>query len=169
VFIPDIGGREIALRRSNRPTSVYDTILFPTDGSEGTVAVAHRAGDLAATYDATVSVCAVVDARNRFGGSATEVDAADLGDARRVDAERAVEDAVAALPDGVETETTVAAGVPAGVIPDLAVEVGADLVVMGTRGRTGLDRSLHGSVTERVVRTAPVPVLTVPLASAEPS
>jgi nucleotide-binding universal stress UspA family protein len=169
VFTLDIGGREIARRGSNRPTSVYDTILLPTDGGDGTAAVARHAGDLAATYDATVSVCAVVDARNRFGGSATEVAAADLRDARRVDAGRAAADAVAALPDGVETETTVAAGVPAGVIPDLAATVGADLVVMGTHGRTGLDRSLHGSVTERVVRTAAVPVLAVPLASADGS
>uniref|UniRef100_UPI00387E9FE4 universal stress protein n=1 Tax=Haloarcula regularis TaxID=3033392 RepID=UPI00387E9FE4 len=36
-----------------------------------------------------------------------------------------------------------------------------DLVVMGTHGRTGLERYLLGSVTEKLVRTAPVPVLTV--------
>lgn len=37
----------------------------------------------------------------------------------------------------------------------------ADLIVMGTRGRSGLDRYLLGSVTEKVVRTANVPVFTV--------
>jgi nucleotide-binding universal stress UspA family protein len=36
-----------------------------------------------------------------------------------------------------------------------------DLVVMGTHGRTGLDRYLLGSVTEKLVRTSPVPVLSV--------
>jgi len=36
-----------------------------------------------------------------------------------------------------------------------------DLIVMGTHGRTGLDRYLLGSVTEKVVRTADVPVVTV--------
>ncbi len=42
-------------------------------------------------------------------------------------------------------------------------ELGADLVVMGTHGRRGLSRAILGSVAERVVRTAAVPVMTVPL------
>jgi nucleotide-binding universal stress UspA family protein len=44
----------------------------------------------------------------------------------------------------------------------VAKAIDADLVVMGTHGRTGLARALVGSVAERVVRTSPVPVLTVP-------
>ena len=47
-------------------------------------------------------------------------------------------------------------------IVDAAEELGADLIVMGTHGRTGLARMLIGSVAERVVRTSTVPVLTVP-------
>ena len=43
----------------------------------------------------------------------------------------------------------------------IAVEVNADLVVIGTHGRTGLSHVLLGSTAERVVRTCPVPVLTV--------
>ena len=43
-----------------------------------------------------------------------------------------------------------------------AVERGADLIVMGTRGLSGLKRFALGSVAEKVVRTAPCPVLTVP-------
>ena len=43
----------------------------------------------------------------------------------------------------------------------MARELGADLIVMGTHGRTGLRRLLMGSVAERVVREAPCPVLTV--------
>ncbi|MFN3285622.1 MAG: universal stress protein, partial [bacterium] len=46
-------------------------------------------------------------------------------------------------------------------IVEAAADVGADLVVMGTHGRTGVDRILFGSVAEHVVRTSPVPVLTV--------
>jgi nucleotide-binding universal stress UspA family protein len=47
-------------------------------------------------------------------------------------------------------------------IVDVAKEIGADMIVMGTHGRTGLTRMLVGSVAERVVRSSPVPVLTVP-------
>lgn len=54
-------------------------------------------------------------------------------------------------------------GDPVREILNAAVAVGADVIVMGTHGRTGLQRLLLGSVTERVVRRSPVPVLTVSL------
>ena len=47
------------------------------------------------------------------------------------------------------------------VIPGVAEEIGADLIVMGTHGRRGLSRALLGSVAEYVVRISRVPVLTV--------
>jgi nucleotide-binding universal stress UspA family protein len=47
------------------------------------------------------------------------------------------------------------------VIVHTAIETGADLIVMGTHGRRGLSRALLGSVAELVVRTSPVPVLTI--------
>jgi nucleotide-binding universal stress UspA family protein len=52
-------------------------------------------------------------------------------------------------------------GRPASEIDAYARSVDADLVAMGTRGRHGENRFLIGSVAERVVRTCPVPVLTV--------
>ena len=55
----------------------------------------------------------------------------------------------------------VAAGPPAETIVHVARERGADLIVMGTHGRTGLSHMLLGSVAEKVVRLAPCPVLTV--------
>jgi len=58
-------------------------------------------------------------------------------------------------------EAEVAAGQPAETIVRVARERNADLVVMGTHGRTGLQHVLLGSVAEKVVRLAPCPVLTV--------
>jgi nucleotide-binding universal stress UspA family protein len=54
-----------------------------------------------------------------------------------------------------------ASGPPADTIVRIAEERGVDLIVMGTHGRTGLQHMLLGSVAEKVVRTAPCPVLTV--------
>ncbi|HEY0466390.1 MAG TPA: universal stress protein [Polyangiaceae bacterium] len=53
------------------------------------------------------------------------------------------------------------AGVPWEEVLAAAVQVKANLIVMGTHGRRGLERALLGSVAERVVRMSPVPVLTV--------
>lgn len=58
-------------------------------------------------------------------------------------------------------QTLVRAGDARDVILQTAEELEADLIVMGTHGRRGLSRALLGSVAEMIVRTSPVPVLTV--------
>jgi len=60
---------------------------------------------------------------------------------------------------GIQTETLVIEGVPYDAIVTRANEWKADLIVMGTHGRTGLSHALAGSVAERVVRLAKCPVL----------
>ena len=62
---------------------------------------------------------------------------------------------------GVTARPLVVSGNPGEVIPEAAKEYGADLLVMGTHGRTGVSRMLLGSVASRVISTAPCPVLTV--------
>ncbi|WP_081443462.1 universal stress protein [Haloterrigena turkmenica] len=62
---------------------------------------------------------------------------------------------------GLEAKGVVRTGVPAEEIADFAAEIDADMIVMGTAGRTGLEKRIVGSVTDTVVRTAPVPVVTV--------
>jgi nucleotide-binding universal stress UspA family protein len=61
----------------------------------------------------------------------------------------------------VLVETRLMEGEPASAIVAMAREMGADLIVIGSHGRTGLDRLLMGSVAEHVVRKASCPVLTV--------
>lgn len=65
------------------------------------------------------------------------------------------------LPDGVRVHYTVVRGSPADEIITQATSHHADVIVMGTHGRKGLDRLLAGSVAEKVVRHAPCSVLTV--------
>jgi len=63
--------------------------------------------------------------------------------------------------EGVSAESMGNHGRPEDVIVELARERKADLIVMGTHGRTGLPHVLLGSVAERVIRNAPCPVITV--------
>ena len=63
--------------------------------------------------------------------------------------------------EGLSAEFAAHRGSPERAIVAAAAEKGADLIVMGTHGRTGLAHVLLGSVAERVVRTAPCPVITV--------
>lgn len=142
-----------------RPESgIYDHILVPTDGSNGTRGAVEHAVDLATTYDATLHTVYVVE---------TDL-GIDFSVPGTLDAlEEAGENAIAeviqqAEAGGVETiEGVVAQGAPHRVVLEYVDEHDVDLVVMGTHGRTGLDRYLLGSVTEKVVRLSDVPVLTV--------
>jgi nucleotide-binding universal stress UspA family protein len=63
--------------------------------------------------------------------------------------------------DNVRLTTYVRVGHPVDEINQFCKETSCDLIVMGTHGRSGLAHLLIGSVTERVVRTSPVPVLTI--------
>jgi nucleotide-binding universal stress UspA family protein len=62
---------------------------------------------------------------------------------------------------GVAESCVITSNAPADAIVDYAKNVAIDLIVLGTHGRGGVSRLLLGSVAERVVRTAPCPVLTV--------
>ena len=68
---------------------------------------------------------------------------------------------------GVATSDVVAQGKPSAEIIRYAAENGVDMIVLGTHGKGMLDQALFGSTTERVVRRAPCPVLTVRMAGHE--
>ena len=139
--------------------TLYDTILVPTDGSrEGEQALAH-AFDLAATHDATIRALYVINAASYGGLQMNTLEG--IADALHGQGEVAVGRVEDLAPADVPVETVVRDGTPSHVIVEEAATTDCDLVVMGTHGRGGIDRLLLGSVTERVVRQSPVPVLTV--------
>ena len=138
---------------------MYRNILIPTDGSEGAERAIDRGLELAETYGATVHALYVVQPVHT-----AEYTGDQILNALRAEGERAT----AAVADRgkereIPVETDVRTGTPHREILEYADEHDADLVVMGTHGRTGLDRYLLGSVTEKIVRLSPVPVLTVSL------
>jgi nucleotide-binding universal stress UspA family protein len=136
---------------------MYRNVLVPTDGSEAADRALARGIDLARAFDGSVHVLYVVEPLQT-----AEYDAGAIYDALRTEGERATEAAAERVREaGLPVETAVEVGVPHTTILEYADAHGADLVVMGTHGRTGLDRYLLGSVTEKVVRLSDVPVLTV--------
>lgn len=84
-----------------------------------------------------------------------------LSDVRDAAARRLEKSAHKVQEAGVACETHILHAPPSEGIVEAARSVGADLIVMGTRGLTGLKHVLLGSVAERVLRTAPCPVLTI--------
>jgi len=160
---------ERTLRRSPVPVltvhdetvldAAFERILVPTDGSGPADDAVDHAIRLAVAADAAIHVVHVVDRTvvpdEETGGPVLESLEA-VGRA-------AVEDVIArAEAAGVHSvEASVLSGAPAQAIVDYAADRDADLVVMGTHGRSGVDRYLLGSVTEKVVRLAEAPVLSV--------
>ena len=76
-------------------------------------------------------------------------------------AEKAMAQFVSENFEGVETKAEVVVGYAAEEILEIAAKEEADLIVMGTHGRKGIDRILFGSVAERVVKNSHLPVLTI--------
>ena len=138
---------------------MYDEILVPTDGSEASRRAIEHAVDLASKYDARIHALYVVDTSVYLTLETGAEMVIESLEEEGKSAVRAVEDAATAA--GVEVVTEVVDGSAHDAILSYVADNGIDLVVMGTHGRTGLDRYLLGSVTERVVRTSDVPVLTV--------
>lgn len=145
----------------------WKTILCPVDFSESCERVLEVAAHVAAGEGARVTLLHVTDAHGGLSDAARVVPeggGAPVGMARyaRESALAELDRCARPLRDkGLTVESAFASGPVAPAILRAAEELGADLVVMGTHGRTGLAHVVLGSVAERVMRGARVPVLTV--------
>ncbi|WP_135536068.1 universal stress protein [Halostella pelagica] len=141
---------------------MYERILLPTDGSEGSQRAIDHAVAIADETGATIHAVNVVDTSEyqTLDGPIME-----SIEARGHKALEAVEEVGSRAT--VAVETTIRHGIPHTEILAAASDLDVDVIVMGTNGRTGLDRVLLGSVAERVVREAIVPVTTVRAIEAE--
>ncbi len=138
---------------------MYETILFPTDGSDHAATVAEHAFEAAKTRSATLHVLSVVDDRAFLVLDDARVEQV-RGDLKATAREATDAAATRAAEAGLEVETAIDTGHPAECIVDYATEHDVDLIVMGTSG-DDYENNVVGSVSQRVVRTAPVPVTTV--------
>jgi nucleotide-binding universal stress UspA family protein len=137
-------------------------ILVPVDFSEPSLDALDYAVELARALRSSIEILCVVEplAYAPLAGPAI-----DLG-ALRSEQERIARVRLSALRRDlagrrVRCRTDLRVGAPYRIIVDRVAKLPADLVVMGTQGRRGLSHMLLGSVAERVMRSAPCPVLTV--------
>ena len=140
---------------------MYDDVLIPTDGSDTVPETLAHGLEIASNHDATVHALYVVDTR------VTSAADDDTRDGLKASLESEGEVAVADVADraeegGLETVTTVLEGTPSKTILDYADDEDIDLVVIGTRGKSPREKVTSlGSVSERVVDNASVPVFVV--------
>ena len=140
-------------------------ILVPVDFSDVSMQAVDYAVELSKGFAADVAVVFVVEplyyaAPPTAYGAATQV-AMLLDDQRKLGREQLAKLAARLEKKGVKVRALLQEGSPYERITGTAKRIKADLIVMATHGRTGLSHLLMGSVAEKVVRTAPCPVLTL--------
>ncbi len=138
-------------------------ILLPTDFSPGAAPALRWAAALSRAFSAELILLHVLDMSiAALAGLPSQIAAMpavnDLLERVRAETSEEMSQLTARFP---RAQTIIREGSPRPVILQVASEVGADLIVMGTHGRTGLAHVFFGSVTEHVVRHSRIPVLTV--------
>ncbi len=142
---------------------MFRKILVATDFSEPSDAARRMAVELARRLGAELEIVHVEEPLPAYAFAEGPLpDLPRLQEEVRSWAERELEQQAKEARDaGVPVTTAILVGTPANAIVETARTDGADLIVVGSHGRTGLERVLLGSVAERIVRNAPCPVLTV--------
>ena len=137
-------------------------ILVPIDFSEHSKHAVHTAIGLAKTLGAEIHLAHVLHYPVQIAAPGQVAIPQDLWTEIRDAAGRKLEKASQTISgEGVSVETHLTEGANAHAIVDLAENISADLIVMGTRGLSGLKHVMLGSVAERTVRLAHCPVMTV--------
>jgi len=160
--------------RVARASEGAGVVLAATDHSDPSWPAVTAAAAEARRRGARLVLCSVADwtipqgsaAAGALFGGVSFLPTAELQNQVRDALETLLQSALARV--GVEGEARVLVGSPASAIVATAEELGAELVVVGTHGRTGFARLALGSVAERVVRTAPCSVEVVRLSPLVP-
>jgi nucleotide-binding universal stress UspA family protein len=137
----------------------FEKILLATDGSESAEAAIQEAINVARVCSSRLYVLSVVEVNPEYEALAPNVvEKAETETKEHIDSVKK-----RAEKEGIPCETIVHQGEePYRFIVDEAKKIKADMIVMGSHGRTGLKRLMMGSVTARVIGHAPCKVLVVP-------
>jgi len=146
----------------------YKRILVPVDYSDCSRAAVRAATEIAQKFGSSIDIVHVWD-RPTYVSDVLLVgnqgqSQKSLVDLIRENAEKDMADFLASLeiPSGLDVSHRLISGEPAATIVQELGRGEHDLVIVSTHGRTGLAHLLLGSVTEKLVRLSPIPVLTVP-------
>ncbi len=142
---------------------MYQTILVPSDFSECGQSAWNHAVQLAKQHGSRIVVLYVVEpVLSHYGLVGLIPVVRELEEQHDIESRLKLKELVdKASEQGLTVEGKTLTGKPAQCVLDAAKEVNADLIVMGTHGRSGLARDHIGSTAERVVRQSSVPVLVV--------
>ena len=143
---------------------MFNHILVPIDGSETSMLAVSKASGLALAFGSRITLIHVVDNYPFIGvGADYALGQNEYLAAATSSANAALARGVAALAaEGLHSDQRVIDGhvVHEGIV-DTAIAIAADLIVMGSHGRSGIEKLLLGSVTQRVLQDATMPVLVV--------
>jgi len=138
---------------------IYQKIVIATDGSEKNLSAVIEGLMIARVSGAKLQIIYVIDTKPLTTG-VIEESYAGMYDSLREEGEQALEQAKELAGD-LDAETFLLTGKPANEVTRFVKEHGADLLVIGTQGKTGLGKLILGSVAETIVRTSPCSVLVV--------
>ena len=146
----------------------YKRILCPVNFDECSPRALEEAAALALSSGATLHILHVLQITPPLDEAATGGFAVgEIYEPQDETARTQLDQMMASLPPDLKRQATIEIGQPGAAILDAQVKLDADLIVMATHGRKGLLHLMLGSVTERIVRESPVPVMTVRHVSAE--
>lgn len=141
---------------------MFERIMIATDGSKHSERAAEAGIELARLSGGSITVVYVADT-GRLSHLPEDMALASIRDLLIKEGEEAT-DYIEEMANkaGVTSTKKVIEGHPGDELVRFADEAGVDVIVIGSCGRSGLEKFLLGSVAEKVVRTSKVPVLTVP-------
>jgi nucleotide-binding universal stress UspA family protein len=142
---------------------MFNTILFATDFSESSEHAFRYALSLACKFESRLGIIHVINEPVDLRGFYVPHISFDKLEEEIEQGAKKMMDRFcrAHARDYAKIETFVVPGIPYDEIIKKGSEIGADLIVVGTHGRTGLDHVLFGSTAEKVVRKSPIPVITI--------
>jgi uncharacterized protein len=137
-------------------------IIAATDGSKHGERAVYEALGIAKRCNSSLTIVTVITSEHLVQVEHSRLQISEAADMEMVKIEHDIKELKeTAIKEGIQTESFILSGVPAEAIINTAKTKNADLIVMGSHGRTGIERLLVGSVTERVIVLSSSAVLVV--------